>query len=268
MRLLSVVVNYRTPELLNRFIETYIEYVDQEDRALIIVDVDPDESSARINLVDDIYDDRIFYMGIDHNCGYAKAVNMAVAASGEIGTFSVVCAFNSDCFFMDRECVDSCLDLFEREGDIGVVGPMQIDDSQKITHAGIIGSNKHQQMRGWLSFNHSAYSDVINCITVSGSAYFVRKSLWDELTNCKEYASFFEDKPLGAFLPTQHYYEETYLSLHARHHGWRVVYNGKGKMGHSWHKSSPLNSETDSSIMVQSRDLYRAACAHHGMECN
>lgn len=266
MRLLSVVVNYKTPDLLNRFLNTYKTYVDNPDRQLIIVDVESDYSPIE-SLEDLGLENMPIVYRTPFNIGYAKAVNMGVHIARSSSAFDVVAAFNSDTFFLDRDCVDSCLALFEKDDEIGVVGPMQVDENQRITHAGITGNNESHQMRGWYKKNLDAYRDVIDCVTVSGSAYFVRDKTWLELSSCEKYTPFSLNS-FGAFLPTQHYYEETFCSLHAREHGWRVVYNGEAMMGHSWHKSSPLNSDTDNSIMKASRDLYREACKAHGIKHN
>ena len=268
MRLLSVVVNYRTPELLNRFLETYAEYVDSDDRYLVVQDVEVNDSSAMIEIPDSTKG-RVIYVANGENIGYARAVNEGVGIGiAEFGLFDVVAAFNADCAFLDRNCVDSTLGLMESDSTVGIVGPLQVDESGRITHAGVTGTNQQHHMRGWLSFRSDDYDDVIECVTVSGSAFFVRWDTWVELSDCELYTPFLQDSFPGAFLPTRHYYEETYCALHARAHGWKVMYNGKGKMIHSWHKSSPLNSDIDGPVMLESRELYRKACQHHGMEHN
>jgi hypothetical protein len=112
------------------------------------------------------------------------------------------------------------------------------------------------------------YRDQINCVTVSGSAYFVRRDVWDDMTNNKQYRELYPDA-IGAFLPTPHYYEETWCSYFARHLGYNVVYDGSISIGHSWHASSPKPGEGISNAdkyFPISREIFRKACDHIGIE--
>ncbi len=69
----------------------------------------------------------------------------------------------------------------------------------------------------------------------------------------------------GAFLPTPHYYEETWCSYFARHLGYNVVYDGSVSIGHSWHKSSAVGGEADSKFK-ESQSIFRKACDYMGIE--
>ena len=88
------------------------------------------------------------------------------------------------------------------------------------------------------------------------------------MTGDREYQSMYPGV-LGAFLPTPHYYEETWCSYFARHRGYNVVYDGSVSIGHSWHASSPKPgegySEADSKFKV-SQEIFRKACDQLGIE--
>jgi hypothetical protein len=145
-----------------------------------------------------------------------------------------------------------------------------MDENYRITHAGIVGTNTHPSHRGWREYDplDNLFKDRVNCITVSGSAYFIRRYVWDALTNNTKYREMYPDA-IGAFLPTPHYYEETWCSYFARHLGYNVVYDGTVTIGHSWHASSPKPGEGYSHADAQfavSREIFRSACDFIGIE--
>jgi hypothetical protein len=100
-----------------------------------------------------------------------------------------------------------------------------------------------------------------DAVTVSGSAYFVKRHVWDELTECPHFAWAEAE---GAFLPTRHYYEETWCSYHAISHGYRIVYYGLATMIHQWHRSSRIG--TVEKLVPESRTLFEEACHRHNIE--
>ena len=171
---------------------------------------------------------------------------------------------NADTEFIDPNCVDSCLDLLDSNDDIAVVGPLQYNAEGRITHAGIFGTNDKPMHRAWLSRDKSSHRYIADCVSVSGSAYFTKRVVWDEMTRCPMYREAAPDAE-GAFLPTRLYHEETFYSYHVREHGYRVMYNGEAEMIHH-HDSSP-NPERDIKIK-ESKEQFVAACQVHGMVHN
>ena len=254
--LLSIVINYRTENLLNNFIESYMKYVDSPDRTLVVGDVASNNMSSTINLPDGVG----FYGWVD-NIGYAKAVNQ-ITDMYKDHKYKNIAIFNADTMFVNSECVDSCLSLLNSDDKIAIVGPLQYDSYGRVTHAGIIGTNSKPIHRSWHSKNLSDLSYVSESISVSGSAFFIKRSIWDELANDKQYKEIDPDSR-GAFLNTDLYYEETWCCYFARHKGYKVMYNGEASMIHEW-DSSP-NSELTSKIK-ESREMFRKACDHIGIE--
>lgn len=266
MRLLNysldaVVVNYHTHNDLESFIATYAAYPPPCWNCLWVVNVDSTDEEDRM-AVDTLsatnfgYRSSWNYVPTSSNVGYSGAVNMAVAS----GDGEYIAAFNADTR-ITPSLFANCLDAMEDDPQIGVLGPKQVDDMNRLTHAGIVGTEEEPRFRCWLDFDRGQFDDVIDAVTVSGAAYFVRRQAWNELTECPTYQGMYPGIE-GAFLPTPHYYEETWCSYHARAHGWRVVYLGTAHMVHKWHQASPLGGYAEQQ-QSRSQEMFRSACDAH-----
>lgn len=181
--------------------------------------------------------------------GYAHSVNSSLAN----GSAPYVLALNADTLMLNPPTV--IVEIFETHPDIAVIGPRQVDDSGRITHAGIFGDNFKREHRYWLQ-PLSLYADrcaeyVLDVPTISGSIYFCRRSIWEEF---------------GGFLETRLYYEETALDFAVRHAGHRVVYTGATTWQHLWQHSTYPESERFRQV-VRSREMFYAYCAERGIEC-
>ena len=191
------------------------------------------------------------------NVGYARAINAGAA----MGSAPYLAALNCDIRFLQD--YDVCHDVvvhMQEHPDVGIIGPRTVDQAERLTHAGIVANSRgnNEQHRFWLHRDIGQASDVLDVPTVSGATYFVRRATWEQLTLCEAYQSVAPDAD-GAFLPTPHFYEETWCSYHARLHGWRVVYLGNTKMVHLWHQSSPVGSQD---IITPREYFLRALTAH------
>jgi GT2 family glycosyltransferase len=195
-------------------------------------------------------------LNLTTNVGYAGACN----AAATIGDCEVIALFNADTELRPG-VVDRCYELLMQNADWGVVGPKQVSLEGKITHGGIFGTLDAPKHRGWHEQDRGQYRDVEEAVTVAGSAYFIKRTVWDELTACPLYQDV-APHAAGAFLPTKHYYEETFASYHAQAHGHKVVYVGDTSMIHAWHKASPVGGASDQQ-MPESRRYFRLACDHH-----
>lgn len=264
-----VVVNYHTPNDLNEFIQSVFDAHLQVAWTLTIVDVESNHDLDLSNLNNGHSD---HFMGaklleVDNNCGYGRACNLA--ASQIPHPSPVIAFFNADVRVLP-ESVESCVSLI-MSGKADITGPRQVDSAGRITHAGIFGQAKNPKHRDFQRPDSPKYTDVRSAYSVSGSAFFCRRLMWDDLTNMKSYQEFctkeLGEEPLGAFLPTPHYYEETWCSRFADFLGYRVVYNGRALMIHEWHKASPKGGHADQ-LMPVSRSIFRKACAYHGIPCD
>lgn len=254
-----IVVNYRTPDDLQGFMDSYDKYSGRISSTCYIVNVDPTEQDDKLAhyFVESALNP-VVYVKHEENVGYARAVNSAA----KLGTAPIIAIFNADVRFTERS-LDEMYQAFIVNGSWGIAGPRQIDDRGRITHAGIIGTLKNPKHRGWREPNSEKFGDIREVVSVSGSAYFIRRKIWDELTACPLYREFCPEAE-GAFLPTPHYYEETFCSYHAQAHEHLVMYYGPVTMVHRWHKASPLGGQAEK-LMPESRKLFRAACDHHGI---
>lgn len=256
------VVNYNTRPLLNRFLDCLHNDLHANEKVWKLYIADngsKDDSAEWVKYNFERYKINKFY--INENVGYSSACNQLAS----VGTSDIICLLNAD-VWITSESLSMVQKIFNENPDIHIMGPKQRDENGLITHAGIMGTNTSPAHRGWRQsdFNDELYRDRVSCVTVSGSAYFIRREVWNALTNHPAYQEMYPGA-IGAFLPTPHYYEETWCSYFARHLGYNVVYDGSVSIGHSWHKSSTVGGEADSKFKV-SQAIFRKACDYIGIE--
>lgn len=255
------VVNFNTRAKLQRLLDT-LKSDDNYMWNLYIADNGSTDGSVQW-LKEFQHDYRIAEIMYNDNIGYSAACNrLALMGKGDIYGF-----LNAD-VWMTSEQVAQIQASFDRHKDQSIMGPKQRDENGRITHAGIIGSNVNPKHRGWhqLDIRDRLYRDRARCVTVSGSAYFIRSMAWELLKTCAIYKTLHPEAE-GAFLPTPHYYEETWCSYHARAHGLGVYYDGRISIGHSWHASSEKGGHADK-FMPISQKIFRHACDEHGIARN
>lgn len=263
-----LVVNHNTQGLLIRFLNSLAVDAQPHVYNLYVTDSGSTDGSADWVEHHAKKEYEITSAWVTGNVGYAAACNyMASQSSNEI-----IGMLNAD-VWMTTADVAAIQSIFDSDPSISILGPKQRDEEGRITHAGILGTNTHPEMRGWRQPDSRdlMYRDQMDCVSVAGSAYFIRRSTWDELMDCPIYKDYVVNQlghPAvpGAFLPTFHYYEETTCSYHARAHGHRVVYDGRVSIGHTWHASAEKGSM--SPYMSASRELFRGFCVKHGIDCD
>jgi GT2 family glycosyltransferase len=200
-------------------------------------------------------------MCIAENIGYGKACNLAANILGP--KFDYLAFFNADVEVLPGS-LDGCIGALELNPTWAVVGPRQVDRLGRFTHAGILGTQLAPRHRGWRERDKGQYRDVLDDVpTVSGAAYFIRSTVWWEMTKCPIFQSS-APRALGAFLPTKHYWNETYLSHHVIEHGHKVVYLGSVGMIHQWHQASPMGGWGEIH-MKEDQTFFRQACEDHGI---
>lgn len=270
-----VVVNYRTPDDLRLFLKSVLDGLpfDGVLSTVTVVQVAPTEDDIlmaedMITRLNQAQPGLAWQASFSWNIGYASACNAGAA----LGSSGVVALFNADTILAE-DTLQRCYDFLAGHPSVGICGPRQVDEAGRITHAGIFGTNEQPRLRGWKQQGNDFQDERLDAVSVSGSAYFVKRIVWEQLTSCPVYQQFLEDRRFddsmahereGAFLPTQHYYEETWASYHARAHGWKIGYVGSATMIHKWHKASPVGGHADRA-MPESRLLFRDACDHHGI---
>lgn len=258
-----IVVNYKSPEDLTHFMMSLLRHPPETPWSLHVVNVDPDP--ADLQVYDHFYNGyskmkgRMDHLVITENVGYARAVNQAAKRCVR----ETIAVFNADTRLKENVAND-CHNALHSNSKWGVLGPRQVDDEGRVTAAGIFGTNDRPQDRAFHHRNSEEYADIRDdAVTVSGSAYFIKQSVWKELADCPVYR---KSNPLaqGAFLPTPLYYEETFCSYHAREHGHKVVYYGAATMVHRWHKA-PRPKGSEGLRIVMARQMFRRSCEAHGI---
>lgn len=259
------VVSYKTPGYLDHFLRSVEDNpAERQSVYLRLNDYTPEDQEV-VSRNHDVLD----HVEFGANIGYSLAVNRLAS----YGDNDIIGIFNAD-VVVGPGVLQSCCEALRANPSWGILGPRSVDSSGRITHAGVFGSPSKPQHRGWKSRDSSKYLDVKSAVTVSGSAYFVKRSVWEELALCPIYqeacAVIYEEPerscPSGAFLPTDHYYEETFCSYHARSHGYDVVYYGPECVIHEWHKSSKVGDPATDGKMDKSRGEFRIACDLHGID--
>ena len=253
-----VVVNYKTYDLVQKFLDSLDRFRPSHNFRVILVDNEADLAQGNaLRWGDGI---KFSYLPQSENLGYAKACNLGASVSHN----PFIAFLNSDTSFINDSCVDICVDFLEANPDVGVVGPKQISSDGRITHGGIVGSNISPQHRGWLEPDKpDAYVDIVDCVTVSGSAYFVRRDAWDAVAADPIFRKHWPDA-LGAMPEHRLYYEETAFSYAMPKFGFRVCYVGSAVMVHDWHGT--IKRFGGDELFEVSRRAFRALMDDWGIE--
>jgi GT2 family glycosyltransferase len=245
-----VVVNYRTAYDLTRFCESVLQYPPRVPYTMRIFNVAP--YMRDIEVAHD-YAEKIpncMALGTNSNIGYGRAANNAAGR----GRHDTIAVFNADVMMTERAfdaCFEALHDLGEegRNGDLGVLGPRQVDSRGILRHGGV-----------------DAYRDNEDVTMVLGSAMFVPRWVWRRLFQCKRYRSS-TSNALGPLLETPLYFEDTWLCAHARAHGLRIRYQGDTTIVHEWHQSIDKHApDAQHMFFDQSQQVYRRLCDDHGIE--
>lgn len=255
-----LVVNYNTKDHLVNL----VEHLNSDYRPgvwkLYIQDNGSTDGSIEW-LEDESHGFHIEHIKFSDNVGYSAAIN----GLSSISDSDILAAVNADTQFTTRH-VAQMQQSFDDNPNQAICGPKQIDHHHRIKHGGITweGLGTNPIHRGWndLDPRDQMFKDRVQCWTVSGSLYYVRRAVWEELTYCQPYRDAINDQsPQGAFLPTPHYFEETFCSVHAQKHGYEVWYDGVVETAyHAWHASSEIGSDAEAKFWPISKAMYIETC--------
>lgn len=261
-----VVVDYQTPGDLREFVDSFTDLQWEVPASIHIVLVDPTEADFAVTEELDNIEVPVSVTIWPSNIGYARSCNAAATMVADVEIARQTIAFFNADTILKPGVLDACHWELHQHPQWAVIGPRQVDEQNRITHGGIFGTQEKPSFEGrWHKPDTGQYSELRDdCVSVAGSAYFVKRMAWDELNDCSKYRTIAPDAG-GAFLPTQHYYEETWFSYHALAHGWKVAYHGGVQMVHKWHQASPVGSDTEKRFLPESKRTFRAACDAHGI---
>lgn len=254
-----VAVNYRTSNDLQSFGVSLERYTPQREFTVTVVNVSPEPADTRMGLdvINRFATARV--VPIEENVGYGVAANWGADGFVE---HEIVCILNVDIAFSEG-AIDRVCDVLLSHDDWGLAGPRQVDCNRRITAGGIFGTNVAPAHRAWLQRDDGTCHDIRDdCTVVVGSAMFVKRHVWDELTNCTSYqANAPRPNPIGPLLETPLFYEDAWLSYHARDHGYLCGYVGDAVIEHRWHGSVAAHGGTYK--REPAREMFRHSCAEH-----
>lgn len=252
-----VVVSWHTMGDLRSFVQSYDQFRPEtmHTRLLVfLVEATDQEIREAVTWGHDVMWER-------ENVGYNVACNIAAQAFAGEHCREVIAFFNADTE-LRAGVLEGCHRHLMADESVGIVGPRQINTQGRLTSAGIDGTHAAPTHRGWMQADEGQFRDVIDCVTVSGSAYFVRRDVLDLLATCSIFRASDPDAT-GAWLTCHHYYSETFLSYHAAAHGFKVRYVGDvPTMIHQWHKASLQGGIGEQRIKAD-QAKFRAACDDH-----
>lgn len=263
-----VVVSYHSTPDLTAFCEALIQTAPKIPVVVNIVSVETSEEETIVaeGLVLRLHQAGLTAFSTDHrdNCGYAVACNQGIADLTAFETsLDTYVLMNADTRITPGS-LEHCVGTLWSKDDWGILGPRQLDDSGRITHAGIFGTNEIPRHRGWHEQTR-AYQDIRDdCVTVSGSIYFVKRPVWEALRDCPSYRRI-DPRSTGAFLVTFLYFEETFASYHATAHGYKIVYDGEITMIHKWHGAMGPAGTDGTRTFIESKKRFVEACEAHAI---
>lgn len=260
-----VVVNHRTPGDLAAFLDSL------DSHAPTAVDVDVRIANVAPDIEDiDVTERWLASTSLPaqshvfvNNVGYARACNTLAG----LGDAQVIALFNAD-IRLTAGALDQCVGALRARPDWATLGPRQVDSYGRLVHGGIFGGEAQPAHRGWRSVGNWHTDIRDDAVFVAGSAIFIRRSVWNELAECPIVTAAYPR--LGGAMPTFAllYYEDTWLGVHARAHGYKNAYFGACTVTHGFHRSVKANLKhgTDKPIMSAAHDRFRELCEAHSIE--
>lgn len=258
-----VVTNYRTPDCLELFLKSFNENPPSYPCDLWIASNDPRADDLRV-----IEGSRGHHV-IHKNYGYGRTVNSTVL----LGMRENIAIFNSNIQFTPGS-LDICLDVLNDKPDRGIVGPRQISSDDRIVSAGFFGVPAKE--RGFHRQDSKEFQDIRDASHVSGSAFFVKRSVWQEILGALRKTPVWEDLyeeglvttpvPDGAFLPTSSAYEDMGCSFMARHLGYTCTYFGKIAVRHEWARPLKMMGASFVNKQRQSKEVFHRVMETAGID--
>lgn len=110
-----IIVNYKTPDLTFRCLESLYQAIKDVSFEVIIVDNNSQDDSKQKILQQF---ENVIWIQNSYNAGFGRANNVGVKqAKGEY-----ILLLNSDILLLENQKLEDCIQLFENNPDIGVVG--------------------------------------------------------------------------------------------------------------------------------------------------
>ena len=177
------------------------------------------------------------------NVGYAAGCNQgAKLCNSEIIGF-----LNMDTEFV--EDIEPMIECLSFRDDVSVIGPKQVNENNEIVAAPSIGFTGAYEF--WKEKDEGQADFIKESDYISGSAFFTKKKIWEEL---------------GGFLETPLYCEDSFFCWHATTKGYKSVYYGLVKMKHYWRKS-PITAQERAIKRKIAGEMVKQECKKRGILC-
>lgn len=225
MKISVITVAYKSPDVLQRSIESFFEFNDLGDEIeYILVDNSPEEDRVNRKLSRDIMS-KITYIPAD-NRGFGASNNIgANVARGEILAF-----INPDIIFIEPIFYD-IYKRFEENNNYGMMGCKLLYDDLTSGFS-FYYDYQYSIIKKWLIKYYNRLNKFNEkSMYISGANMFVRRNLFIS-------SGMFDE---NLFM----YYEEPDLTRRIKQNGeWKIIFNNDLKMIHLERKSTPnsLNS--------------------------
>lgn len=116
-----IIINYKTPEILNLCIKSLKETIKKIQHEIIVVDVESDYKTEYF--IRDAFPDIIF-IPLEKNVGYSKSVNAGIKKMDPAGKYVLV--LNAD-IIAKPEAVDKMFFYMEQNPKTGIAGPQLLN---------------------------------------------------------------------------------------------------------------------------------------------
>ena len=206
MRLLIVIVDYRTPELARKAVETAND-ARGEGELVVLVDTSEDRSLRTTGWASKPH--TLIHAG---PVGYAGGINAALARIHTDPEFVLIT--NADVEFPDKADLNRLIRHAGKHPTVGVIGPRQVTPDGRIAHAGIpqLGDSTGGRWYGQPDYGQGL-DTFEHMPQVSGSVMLLRLEALTAIG--------------GAFPSPAHlYFEDAELCRRLREEGWLTAYDG------------------------------------------
>lgn len=213
-----VIISYGTKDMTLQCIESIKQNTDIPYHIFVVDNASKDDSVQALRQISDIT-----LIENQENLGYGKACNQGARA----GNSPNIIFLNSD-ILAKPNWVKPLINCLNQSDDIAVVSPKLLTQNGLIAGAGVVGTNANPFLRGFMQYDNGEYNKQIDCISVCGAAFMIKRS---------------NIPTLGLFDESYHFYfEETDYCYNARDKGFRVVYCPNSHMIHHFQGSCKDNN--------------------------
>ena len=204
-----IIVSYNSKHELQNCIRSIREYTTYPYRLIV---VDNNSTDGSVELLRSY--SNIKLIALKTNRGYGAGANQGIKA----GNGEFIFILNSD-LIVTPGWLEPLVKCLKSNPKAAVVGPKMLTPDGRIAGAGVVGTEAHPNLRGFMEPNQQdLYNTTESCVSVSGACYGIKRSLL----------------PVNGFFDESFFmfFEETDYSYRVRAHGYEVIYCPKSCIYH------------------------------------